>query len=193
MRSTRRTCRPGIGETPVVIFDCNGVLVDSEPIAAAVAAQEFTPRRYSADSRDCRPLFHRPAARLTCLPTIETATQRKLPADFVATVVSRDLRRLRAELRADARTPHYALTWLRGPKCVASSSTLDRIRDEPRNHRPDPLLRAASVFGERRAQRQAGARSIPACGRNDARSSRPNASWSRILRAGVAAATRLPA
>ena len=25
----------------VIIFDCNGVLVDSEPIAAAVAAQEF--------------------------------------------------------------------------------------------------------------------------------------------------------
>jgi beta-phosphoglucomutase-like phosphatase (HAD superfamily) len=26
----------------MVIFDCNGVLVDSEPIAAAVAAEEFT-------------------------------------------------------------------------------------------------------------------------------------------------------
>ena len=26
----------------VIIFDCNGVLVDSEPIAAAVAAEEFT-------------------------------------------------------------------------------------------------------------------------------------------------------
>jgi beta-phosphoglucomutase-like phosphatase (HAD superfamily) len=25
----------------VIIFDCNGVLVDSEPIAAAVAAAEF--------------------------------------------------------------------------------------------------------------------------------------------------------
>jgi len=26
----------------VVIFDCNGVLVDGEPIAAAVAAEEFS-------------------------------------------------------------------------------------------------------------------------------------------------------
>jgi beta-phosphoglucomutase-like phosphatase (HAD superfamily) len=25
----------------VVIFDCNGVLIDSEPLAAAVAAHEF--------------------------------------------------------------------------------------------------------------------------------------------------------
>jgi HAD superfamily hydrolase (TIGR01509 family) len=37
------------------------------------------------------------------------------------------LERRRAELRA---MPHaaYALTWLRGPKCVASSSAPDRIR-----------------------------------------------------------------
>jgi HAD superfamily hydrolase (TIGR01509 family) len=37
------------------------------------------------------------------------------------------LRRFRAELRA---TQHaaYALSWLRGPKCVASSSSIDRIR-----------------------------------------------------------------
>ncbi|HEY5218056.1 MAG TPA: HAD-IA family hydrolase, partial [Pseudolabrys sp.] len=51
----------------------------------------------------------------------------KLPADFAATVASATLRRFRAELRA---TKHaaYALSWIRGPKCVASSSTIDRIR-----------------------------------------------------------------
>ena len=37
------------------------------------------------------------------------------------------MRRFRAELRATAHVAH-ALTWLRGPKCVASSSSLDRIR-----------------------------------------------------------------
>ena len=37
------------------------------------------------------------------------------------------MRRFRSELRA---TQHaaYALSWLRGPKCVASSSSLERIR-----------------------------------------------------------------
>ena len=42
-------------------------------------------------------------------------------------VAAATLRRFRVELRT---TPHagYALTWLRGPKCVASSSPLDRIR-----------------------------------------------------------------
>jgi HAD superfamily hydrolase (TIGR01509 family) len=58
---------------------------------------------------------------------VEAAAGRKLPADFAAIVTSATLRRFRAELRA---TKHasYALSWLRGPKCVASSSSLDRIR-----------------------------------------------------------------
>jgi HAD superfamily hydrolase (TIGR01509 family) len=37
------------------------------------------------------------------------------------------LERLRVELRAMPHATH-ALTWLRGPKCVASSSSRDRIR-----------------------------------------------------------------
>src|SRR5665647_3537481 len=34
------TFRPGIG-AHVIIFDCNGVLVDSEPLATAIVSQEF--------------------------------------------------------------------------------------------------------------------------------------------------------
>jgi HAD superfamily hydrolase (TIGR01509 family) len=58
---------------------------------------------------------------------IEKATGRKLPPNFAATLNAATLRRFRAELRP---TPHAAraLTWLRGPKCVASSSSFDRIR-----------------------------------------------------------------
>ena len=58
---------------------------------------------------------------------VEAAAGRKLPPDFAITVAAATLRRFRAELRA---TQHaaYALSWLRGPKCVASSSSLDRIR-----------------------------------------------------------------
>jgi HAD superfamily hydrolase (TIGR01509 family) len=58
---------------------------------------------------------------------VEAATRRKLPANFAATLAAATLRRIREELRA---TQHaaYALTWLREPKCVASSATLDRIR-----------------------------------------------------------------
>lgn len=58
---------------------------------------------------------------------VEFATGRKLPVGFAATVAAAILRRFRGELRP---TNHaaYALSWLRGPKCVASSSSLERIR-----------------------------------------------------------------
>ncbi len=110
----------------MIIFDCNGVLVDSEQIAAAVAAQEFVragvPMTPELVSRYF--LGRRPA---DMFAAIETVTKRKLPENFGATVAAATIRRIRAELRAMPHAAH-ALTWLREPKCVASSSTLDRIR-----------------------------------------------------------------
>lgn len=57
---------------------------------------------------------------------VKTAAGRKLPAGFAATVATATLRRFRAELRAMPRVAQ-ALTWTRGPKCVASFSSYDRI------------------------------------------------------------------
>jgi HAD superfamily hydrolase (TIGR01509 family) len=110
----------------MVIFDCNGVLVDSEPIAAAVAAEEFTRAGFPLTAEIIARYFTgRRSADM--LAAVEVATRRKLPADFASLLTAAMLRRFRVELRA---TPHiaYALTWLRGRKCVASSSTHDRIR-----------------------------------------------------------------
>ena len=47
--------------------------------------------------------------------------------DFARRLAEATLYRLRAEVRA---TPHveYALSWLREPKCVASSSSRERMR-----------------------------------------------------------------
>ena len=58
---------------------------------------------------------------------VETAGNCKLPPSFAGRLTAATVARLRADLRP---VPHaaYALTWLRGPKCVASSSTPDRIR-----------------------------------------------------------------
>src|SRR4051812_47103684 len=100
----------------MVIFDCNGVLVDSEPIAAAVAAGKFPrvgfPRTVDIGARFC------PGRRSAdMLAAVEAATRRKLPVNFGTELTAATLRRFRSELRA---RPHiaYALTWLRGPKCV---------------------------------------------------------------------------
>ncbi len=110
----------------MVIFDCNGVLVDSEPMAAAVVAEEFTRAGFPLTPEIIVRYFtgRRPA---DMFAAVEAATRRKLPSNFGALVAAATLRRFRVELRP---MPHmaYALTWLRGPKCVASSSTLDRIR-----------------------------------------------------------------
>ena len=108
------------------IFDCNGVLVDSEAIVADIAAQELTRAGFAVSPEIIARFFagRRPADMLT---DIETATGRKLPPSFGALLAKATLKRLRAELRATAHV-EYALTWLRGPKCVASSSPVDRIR-----------------------------------------------------------------
>jgi HAD superfamily hydrolase (TIGR01509 family) len=110
----------------VVIFDCNGVLVDSEPIANAVLADAFQQAGCSVTADILARRFHGRGLSDICT-VVEAATKRKLPSDFAATVAATMHERLRTELCA---VPHaaYALTWIRGPKAVASSSTLDRIR-----------------------------------------------------------------
>jgi HAD superfamily hydrolase (TIGR01509 family) len=110
----------------VIIFDCNGVLVDSEQIATAVAAEEFMRIGIPLTPELVRHYFfgRRPA---DMIATMEAAIGRKLPTNFASIITTATLWRLRRELRP---MPHaaYALTWLRGPKCVASSSTPDRIK-----------------------------------------------------------------
>ena len=110
----------------MVIFDCNGVLVDSEPIATRVAAEELTRAGFVVTPEIVARLFTGRRTSDMCA-AVEAATKRKLPPNFSSTLAAATLRRLRADLRA---MPHvaYALTWIRGRKCVASASSLDRIR-----------------------------------------------------------------
>lgn len=110
----------------MLIFDCNGVLVDSEAIAATVASQELARVGFSVSPEIVARFFagRRPT---DMLADLETATERKLPPHFATTLAAATLQRLKQDLRATAHVA-YALTWLRGPKCVASSSPLDRVR-----------------------------------------------------------------
>jgi len=111
----------------VIIFDCNGVLVDSEETAAAVAAEELTRAGIAITPQlVMRHLSGRRPADM--LSMIEAVTGGKLPADLGSTAAAATMLRLRAELRAMPHAAH-ALTWLRGQKCVASSSPHGRIRE----------------------------------------------------------------
>lgn len=110
----------------MVIFDCNGVLVDSEPLATAVISQALM-RAGFALTPDLIARYFTGRRQTDMFTEVEIAAGRKLPPDFAVTVANETLRRFRAELRA---TNHIAqaLSWIRGPKCVASSSSLDRMR-----------------------------------------------------------------
>jgi beta-phosphoglucomutase-like phosphatase (HAD superfamily) len=110
----------------MVIFDCNGVLVDSEPLAAQVASQQFMRAGFALTPDIVARYFtgRRPADMLS---EVEVAAGRRLPADFGNLLAVETIRRFRDDLKATAHAA-YALSWLRGPKCVASSSGIDRIR-----------------------------------------------------------------
>lgn len=110
----------------MIIFDCNGVLVDSEPIATAVAAEAFQRAGINMTPDMVARYFtgRRPA---DMFADVEKVAGVQLPPKFASVVAAATLVRLSQEVRA---IPHisHALSWLRGPKCVASSSSLDRVR-----------------------------------------------------------------
>jgi HAD superfamily hydrolase (TIGR01509 family) len=110
----------------MIIFDCDGVLVDSEPIVAAVAAEEFT-RAGFVYSPDRVVQQFTGMSDVDMIAAVETAARRRLPSDFAATLLCATEKRLRAELRP---MPHAAelLARLERPSCVASSSSVDRVR-----------------------------------------------------------------
>ena len=110
----------------MVIFDCNGVLVDSEPLATQVASQEFMRAGFALTPEIVARYFtgRRPA---DMIADVEVAAGRRLPPDFALHLQTETIKRFRADLKATAHAAH-ALSWLRGPKCVASSSGVDRIR-----------------------------------------------------------------
>ena len=110
----------------MVIFDCNGVLVDSEPIAMRCSPGHWL-RLASRRRRRLWPAALAAAALRTFSTPSNEPPAENFPNDFAEKVAAETLRRLRTELRP---IPYVerALQWIRGPKAVASSSPFDRIQ-----------------------------------------------------------------
>ena len=146
---------------------------------ASVAAQEMTRAGFTVSPDIITRFFtgRRPADMSPTSRRPRTANCRRI---LPSTLASATLRRLRAELRATAHVEH-ALTWLRGPKCVASSSALDRIRISLETTGLlrffEPYLFSASDVPNGKPAPDLFLHVAARCA-----SSRPIASWSRIRR-----------
>ena len=110
----------------LIIFDCDGVLVDSEVISCRAHAEVLTHHGYPITSDQVLKRFLGVSDREARL-TIETEMGRKLPDDFEAQLKQAALQRYASELVA---IPHIgdAIAAIGPPKCVASSGTPEKIR-----------------------------------------------------------------
>jgi HAD superfamily hydrolase (TIGR01509 family) len=110
----------------LVIFDCDGVLVDSEPIFNRAHAEILTQCGYRTTPRIIGERFCG-ISDAEMLAAIEREWGRRLPADY------RERVRTLADAACEARLTalpgiHETLDLVTAPICVASSSTPERVR-----------------------------------------------------------------
>jgi HAD superfamily hydrolase (TIGR01509 family) len=110
----------------LVIFDCDGVLVDSELISCRAHAQTLTRHGYPITADQVLDRFLGVSDREARL-AIEAELDRRLPDDFEAQVKHATLQFYAGDLRAISYVGE-AIAALGLPKCVASSGTPEKIR-----------------------------------------------------------------
>jgi len=110
----------------LVIFDCDGVLVDSEVISCRAHAETLTRHGYPITADQVLKRFLGVSDREARL-TIEAELGCSLPDDFEAQMKQAALQRYADELGV---IPHVgeAIAAIDLPKCVASSGTPEKIR-----------------------------------------------------------------
>jgi len=109
----------------LIIFDCDGVLVDSEPIAHGLLAQMMTDLGHPMTTAESVQKFTGRSLADT-LPLIEDVLGRGIPDQIGQHYSHLLLERLRRNLKPIAGV-REAVAMLRYPRCVASSSSLERI------------------------------------------------------------------
>ncbi|MEM7022780.1 MAG: HAD family hydrolase [Pseudomonadota bacterium] len=113
-------------KTDLVIFDLDGVLVDSEPISCRVTAAALAEAGIELSPTKVHERFLG-VSTAEMLREIEAENNRPLPDLFQETLRDRILNAFEHQLQPIAGVPTL-LDRLAMPRCVASSSHLDRIR-----------------------------------------------------------------
>jgi HAD superfamily hydrolase (TIGR01509 family) len=115
-----------MSRTQLVIFDCDGVLVDSEPVANRTLAQML--RELGLDLTQEEIFQNFVGYSLPhCMRVIEQMLGRAPPETFLRDLQTRTFDAFRAELRAMPGIEH-ALDRLTVPFCVASSGDHEKMR-----------------------------------------------------------------
>jgi HAD superfamily hydrolase (TIGR01509 family) len=109
----------------LVIFDCDGVLVDSEAISCRAHAEVLSRHGYPITTEQVFQRFLGRSARQANLE-IEAELGRSLPADFHSQLQDELFRSFEADLEA-APHIHAALDQIGQPVCVASSGSHQRM------------------------------------------------------------------
>ena len=120
--------KAGPNNTPsfdLVIFDCDGVLVDSEVISCRAHAETLTRHGYRITEQQVLERFLGVSDR-EARAIIEAEIGRRLPDDFEAQVKHATLKFYEGDLRAIMYIAD-ALAAIDLPKCVASSGTMEKI------------------------------------------------------------------
>ena len=110
----------------LVIFDCDGVLVDSEVISCRAHAQTLTRHGYPITEDQVLARFLGVSDR-EARQIVEAEIGRRLPDDFEAQVKAATLQFYAGDLRAISHVGD-AIGAIGLPRCVASSGTPEKIR-----------------------------------------------------------------
>lgn len=109
----------------LVIFDCDGVLVDSEPIAAASLAAELANAGFATTPEQCVADFTGLSLD-SVIARVEARSRRRLPAGFRERLRARDYAAFRESLQPVPGV-RALLDKLATPRCVASSGSLEKL------------------------------------------------------------------
>ncbi len=132
----------------LIIFDCDGVLVNSEPISNRIMAEMLTDAGLPMEMEDCYEHFMG-RTMSDCVNILATRFRHRVADDFVEALRRRTLDALAAEVEP---VPGVAavLDGLDAPRCVASSGQLVKMRTTLRrtgliHHFDDNLFSAAGM------------------------------------------------
>ncbi|WP_425350029.1 HAD family hydrolase [Methylobacterium tarhaniae] len=121
-----QTIPPTAAPGPTLIFDCDGVLIDSEILVCRLVAEELSALDYTISTEQVIARFAgRPEGEMVA--EIESDRGRPLPPTFFERTRARTEAAYGTELRAVAGVAD-TLARLRGPACVASSSAPAKLR-----------------------------------------------------------------